>query len=195
MNKTLHVVALCSLTAVVGAQAEEKNIKIGVVDTFKVMQNCESGKKVTEDIRKQQEAYARELQEESQRLAKAANDFQAKGAALKADAREKEEKNLMAQRRKLEARAQELEEELKGSMQKASERIAQEVDEGVIELAKKENFTEIKDKLTGRVIYTKPEFDVTELVTKQVDTKKAVKAPASATKVTQASVPAKAKAS
>ena len=191
MNKRLHVVALCSLTAVLGTQAEEKNIKIGVVDTFKVMQNCESGKKVTEDIRKQQESYARELQEEQQRLAKAVNDFQAKGAALKPDAREKEEKNLVAQRRKLESRAQELEEELKSSMQKASEKIALEVDEGVIELAKKENFTEIKDKLTGRVIYTKPELDVTELVTKQVDTKKAVKTPAAATKVTQSSVPAK----
>lgn len=200
MNKTLHIVALCSLSAVLGVKAEEKtlaslqgkNLKIGFVDTFKVMQDCESGKKVTKEIKEHQEALAKDLQEKQQKYAKAMGDFQAKGAALSADAREKEEKKIMSMRRDLEKDAQEYEEDLKREMQKATEEVAMKVDKGVIETAQAEGFDAMVCKVTGRVIYTKPEFDMTEVVTKQVD-KKSPKAPAAATKVTQSSVPAKAK--
>jgi len=197
MNKTLHIVALCSLSAVLSSYADTKNVlagsnlKIGFVDTFEVMRNCKSGKEATKDIQMQQETLAKELQEEQQRVAKAMSDFQGKGAALKPEIREKEEKKIVNMRRSLESKAQEYEEDLKITMQRISERIAKEVDEGVIAMAQASSFDAMVDKMTGRVIYTKAEFDVTEAVTKQVDKK--ANAPVAATKVTQTSVPAKTK--
>lgn len=202
MNKTVKMLAIGSLTLVAAVQAEEKNLaslqgkglNIGFVDTFEVMRNCENGKKATGDMQAQRERMAKELQDEEQVVVKAMTEFRTKSAspAFSDSAREAEEKRIMNMRRGLESKAQQYEEDLKISMQKISERIAKEVDEGVIAMAKAGSYDAMVDKMTGRVIYTKAELDVTAAVTKQVD-KKHAKAPVSATKVTQTSVPAKTK--
>lgn len=202
MNKTVKMLAISSLTLVAAVQAEEKNLSslqgkglnIGFVDTFEVMRNCENGKKATGDMQAQRERMAKELQDEEQVVVKAMTEFRTKSAspAFSDSAREAEEKRIMNMRRGLESKAQQYEEDLKISMQKISERIAKEVDEGVIAMAKAGSYDAMVDKMTGRVIYTKAELDVTAAVTKQVD-KKNAKAPVSATKVTQTSVPAKTK--
>lgn len=202
MNKTLQILALGSLALAASVQAEEKtvaslqgkNLKIGFVDSFEVMRNCKAGQEATKDVQAQRERLAKELQEEEQLVVKAMTDFRTKSAtpAFSDTAREAEEKRILSMRRGLESKAAQYEEDLKMSMQKISERIAKEVDEGVIATAKVGGFDAMVDKMTGRVIYTKAEFDVTDAVTKQVD-KKAPSAPVSASKVTQSSVPAKTK--
>jgi len=223
MNKTLHIVALCSLTAAVGAQAEvnttvstqAKNTKTGYVDTFKVMQNCESGRQAADKVKAKQESMTKELQDDQQaiakvmqdaqqRIAKAMTDLQSKGAALKpekreeeekriADMRRNEEKKIADARRNLETKAQEFEEELKVTMQKITEQVEKEVIAGAAATAQAQGLDTVICGVTGRVLWSRPELDVTDAVIKQVDNK-SHKAPASATKVTQSSVPAKAKA-
>lgn len=202
MNKVLQILAVGSLSLVAGIQAEEKTVgalhgkslNIGFVDTFEVMRNCKSGQEATKDMQAQRERLAKELQDEEQVVVKAMSDFRTKAStpAFSESAREAEEKRILNMRRGLESKAQQYEEDLKMSMQKISERIAKEVDEGVIAMAKAGSYDAMVDKMTGRVIYTKAEFDVTEAVTKQVNSKGS-KAPVTASKVTQTSVPAKTK--
>lgn len=187
MNKKLLVTALvlsgvCGINAVdtkAKAKAPQaKKItslgekeKIRFVDSFKVMRECKAGQEANDKLQKQREDLTKKIQSKEAEIKAEIADYQAKAPTLSEEKREGIEKSLVKKQRAYETMLQESEEELKLSMQKLTQRIAQDVEVAVKEIGASIDCDALVDTQTGRVLWVKPNVDVTAQVTKCVDKK------------------------
>ena len=145
------------------------NAKIGFVESFAVMGECEEGQKARQDIETKRDLATQEIQSEAKKLEKSKNDYLAKSTTMSDSARAKEEKRLMKMDSDIKNLATEKEEELRLDMQVATEMLAQGLEAGVAKVAQAEGLDVVFDKMTGRAIYVAEKFDFTNKVTKEVN--------------------------
>ena len=149
--------------------------KIGFVDTFQVMGECQQGQKARNDLEKKREELSSDIQQDEKKIQQAMTEYKSKVTTLSEEARGKEEKKLIKMERDYKNKIQESEDELKLDMQKKTERLARESDEGIIKMAQQEKLDVVFDKMTGRAVYVSDEFDFTNnaisIVDKNYETK------------------------
>jgi Skp family chaperone for outer membrane proteins len=143
--------------------------KIGFVESFAIMGDCQEGQKARKEIEAKRDMAGREIQEESKKYEKVRNDYASKSSTMSDVARVKEEKQLMKMENELKNLVGEKEEELKVDMQIATESLAQSLDVSVAKLAQNEKLDIVFDKITGRAMYVSANFDYTTKAIKEMD--------------------------
>lgn len=159
---------------------------ISTFDQIAGMSQSEDGKEAQKAMEKLQTDLAAGLETERKNLDERLKLFNAKKDTLSAEARQKEEQELMAASNELQGKVRNAQERIRGEMNIVTEKLAKVAEEAAVEIAKAEKVDVLLEKNTGRVIYTKNGTDLTDKVQKKMNEKSAVaKAKQPAAKPTQ----------
>ena len=151
------------------ADLADANLKIGFVDSFEAMRNCEPGIKAGKELEAQRDTLSKAIKEDEQKYTQAVNEYKSKSATMSEAARDKEQQKIVKMERDLKAKVEESEESLKLSMQRTTEKLAKDIEQGIVNVAKETDLDAIVDKMTGRVVYAKDKLDFTSHTIKQMN--------------------------
>lgn len=154
---------------VLGNDQVTVDAKIGFVDAFQVMGECNQGKIARNDLEKKREELSKGIQEEEKKIQQKMTEYKSKATALSEDARVKEEKKLLKMEREYKETVEESQTELQRDMQSKTEILARDADQGIVKMAKAENLDVVFDKMTGRAVYVSEQFDFTQKAIEAVD--------------------------
>ena len=145
------------------------NLKVGFVDSFEAMRNCEPGIAAGKELEAQRDSLSQAIKEGEQKYTQAVKEFQSKSATMSEAARDKEQQRIVKMERDLKAKVEESEEVLRLAMQRTTEKLAKDIEQGIVKVAKSQGLDYIADKMTGRVVYAKESLDFTSSTIKQVN--------------------------
>ena len=161
------VVSLFVLGAAVAPAVQAEEIKIGYVDTRKVMNESKQGKKARADLEKLVKAKTAELDKQEKTLKDMQAAFEKDKLILKPEqvqARQKEFQEKLGAYQKLKAESQR---ELQRKDQEYSRKTLGDIQKVVAEIAKEKNLTLVFDAHERPVIYSAPGPDLTDDVLKK----------------------------
>jgi len=131
------------------------NLKIGTWNMYENLSKDGSSKEKQVAINELQTKETAKLEEKRVKSTKRFEEFNAKKDMLSKDAREKEEKELLALSRDMQIEAQKAQELVRAEVAKLTEGLALEAETAAIEVAKSLDLDLLLEKNTGRVVYEK----------------------------------------
>ncbi len=157
-------------TTSVGAYAAD--MKIGLVDMQKAIQETSTGKKAKKELETEFNKKKKDLDKLEADIKKKGEEFEKRSMAMNEDARAKKQAELQVEMRKY----QELAARSQGDIQKRERDLTQPIVtklRAVIEeIATKDGFTMILERSEQSVMWAKREFDLTDRVVKEFEKKK-----------------------
>ena len=150
------IVALAGTCAVLPAWSAE--LKIGVVDYGKLMEESPQAKTVVEAIRTEFTPRQRDLQNQQTTLKAKEDKLQKDGATMTEDQRQRTEKELRDSYRDLSRKQQEVQDDFNARRNEEMSRLQRTLIEEVRVYAKAQNFDLV---VADGVIYSNPSLDIT----------------------------------
>jgi outer membrane protein len=167
MNKTATIgFILCSLALNSAIARADGDLKVGIIDMQKCIQNSESGKKAKAELEAAFNKKKKELQEQEQALKIADEAFKKKQAALSDSARKEQQQKLQERFMKYQENLQRSQAEIQKKEQEMSGPIIQKIRDKVGEIAKKRGLGIVLEKNENIVIHSEERLDITEEVMK-----------------------------
>lgn len=152
------IVAIAGTFAVMPAWAE---LKIGVVDYGKLMEESPQAKTVVDAIRTEFTPRQRDLQNQQQALKAKEDKLQKDGATMSEDQRQRADKDLRDGYRDLQRKQQEVQDDFNARRNEEMSRLQRALIEEVRTYAKAQNFDLV---IADGVIYTTPTLDITPAI-------------------------------
>jgi outer membrane protein len=152
------MIAVVGSLAVVPAWAE---LKIGVVDYGKLMEESPQAKTVVDSIRTEFTPRQRDLQTQQQALKAKEDKLQKDGATMTEDQRQRTEKELRDSYRDLNRKQQEVQDDFNARRNEEMSRLQRTLIEEVRVYAKAQNFDLV---IADGVIYSTPTLDITPAI-------------------------------
>jgi outer membrane protein len=153
------IVAIAGSFAVLPAWAVD--LKIGVVDYGKLMEQSPQAKTVVDAIRTEFTPRQRDLQNEQQSLKAKEDKLQKDGATMTEDQRQRTEKELRDSYRDLSRKQQEVQDDFNARRNEEMSRLQRTLIEEVRVYAKAQNFDLV---IADGVIYSTPTLDITPAI-------------------------------
>ena len=153
------IVAITGTFAVLPAWAAD--LKIGVVDYGKLMEQSPQAKTVVDAIRTEFTPRQRDLQNEQQSLKAKEDKLQKDGATMTEDQRQRTEKELRDSYRDLSRKQQEVQDDFNARRNEEMSRLQRTLIEEVRVYAKAQNFDLV---IADGVIYSTPTLDITPAI-------------------------------
>jgi outer membrane protein len=153
------IVAIAGTFAVLPAWAVD--LKIGVVDYGKLMEQSPQAKTVVDAIRTEFTPRQRDLQNEQQSLKAKEDKLQKDGATMTEDQRQRSEKELRDSYRDLSRKQQEVQDDFNARRNEEMSRLQRTLIEEVRVYAKAQNFDLV---IADGVIYSTPTLDITPAI-------------------------------
>ncbi|TLY34917.1 MAG: OmpH family outer membrane protein [Nitrospirae bacterium] len=169
----LMTLLLSSFLVAIAAPAETAELKVAVIDSMKIIEGTNAGKKMNESLKDYIAARQKILDTDADDLKKREEELSVQGSALSAQARQERENaarlQLTAYQRKSQQFNQEVEEKKRNLLQAFTRRL-----EAVTRrIAEKEQYALVLDKAdrgTGTLVaYSKNAVDLTDQVIKDFD--------------------------
>jgi len=157
-NAMAWMIAVAATLAVVPAHAE---LKIGVVDYGKLMEESPQAKTVVEAIRTEFTPRQRDLQTQQAALKSKEEKLQKDGATMTEDQRQRSEKELRDSYRDLSRKQQEVQDDFNARRNEEMSRLQRTLIEEVRVYAKAQNFDLV---IADGVIYSTPTLDITPAI-------------------------------
>lgn len=158
MHSLAWLVAVAGAFAVTPAWAE---LKIGVVDYGKLMEESPQAKTVVEAIRTEFTPRQRDLQNQQQSLKAKEEKLQKDAATMTEDQRQRTEKELRDSYRDLSRKQQEVQDDFNARRNEEMSRLQRALIDEVRVYAKAQNFDLV---VADGVIYTTPSLDITPAI-------------------------------
>jgi outer membrane protein len=158
MHSLAWIVAVAGTFAVTPAWAE---LKIGVVDYGKLMEDSPQAKTVVEAIRTEFTPRQRDLQNQQQALKAKEEKLQKDAATMTEEQRQSTEKQLRDSYRDLSRRQQEVQDDFNARRNEEMSRLQRTLIDEVRVYAKAQNFDLV---VADGVIYTTPSLDITPAI-------------------------------
>ncbi|MGH8323963.1 MAG: OmpH family outer membrane protein, partial [Steroidobacteraceae bacterium] len=152
------MIAVAGTLAVMPAWAE---LKIGVVDYGKLMEQSPQAKTVVEAIRTEFNPRQRDLQNQQQSLKSKEDKLQKDGATMTEDQRQRTEKELRDSYRDLSRKQQEVQDDFNARRNEEMSRLQRTLIDEVRVYAKAQNFDLV---IADGVIYSTPTLDITPAI-------------------------------
>lgn len=178
MNKNRYILAVALLlSSSVFADTPKnetparKDLKIGYVDAFKIMQESKFGSQAGEELMKTQKAWAEDLNQRGKDFEQARMNFERKRPTMSQDAIIKEESKLKKEQIELQAFVEEKNQEFQRQQAKATESILNQVKEAAAEVARTEKLDVVVDKTTGQVLWNSVQADLSDKIIASMDKK------------------------
>jgi outer membrane protein len=157
-NSWAALIAIAGTFAVMPAWAE---LKIGVVDYGKLMEESPQAKTVVDAIRTEFTPRQRDLQNQQQALKAKEDKLQKDGATMTEDQRARSEKELRDSYRDLSRKQQEVQDDFNARRNEEMSRLQRTLIEEVRVYAKAQNFDLV---IADGVIYSTPTLDITPAI-------------------------------
>lgn len=151
------------------AYAEDK---IGYLDFQRIINDSKRGKDAKELLQKEGEYKSRKLHENEDSLKKKFQELDAQRAVLSAEAFQKRQEELLADREKFSDMVQSFQLDIRKREQELTQDILDDVQKLVKELAEKEGFSLVLEKTESGIMYAPAKYDLTERVLQVYDAKK-----------------------
>jgi outer membrane protein len=170
MKKLVFVVAILGLLT--GRLAYAEDIKIGVVDLIKALNESESGKKAKTELEGLIKSKQATLDEKSKNIEKMKGELEKQASILSAEARKAKEDELERMIREYQRMVADSQGEVKKKENDYTAGIVKELRVIIEKIGKDEGYTVILEKAEGIVLFSKENLDITDTVIKKYNESK-----------------------
>ncbi|WP_353684897.1 OmpH family outer membrane protein [Thermodesulfovibrio sp. 3907-1M] len=150
-----------TLSFVSVARAE---LKIGVVDVIRVLNESEEGKKAVGQLQNMLEERQKILEEKQKKIQSLKEEFEKKRSVLSEDARKSKEDEIDRLQRELQRTAADYQVELQKKQNEITQSMFKEIRQLINEYAQKEGYSIILEKADQIILFTTPEVDITDKI-------------------------------
>lgn len=151
------VIALVSYSALAAAE-----IKVGVINTERVMRDSDPAKKAMKKLEREFEKRGQDLERTRQQLQKMQDDMEKNAVTMSESDRRAKEREFADLSRDFQRRQRELNEDLNARRNEELQSVVERANKAIRSLAEKEGF----DLIVQEAVYASPRVDVTDRVIK-----------------------------
>ena len=166
---------MLALAMAVGVPAWGTELKIGVVETQKILDGTKSGKKIKDSLAEYVKVRQKLLEQEEEDLKKMQDDLVKQGAVLSPEAKKEKEESLRRRMLEFQRKYDQLNQEVQAKKKEVLEEFNKTIEQIVGSIADKEKITLVMEKSGNGsgsgIIYSHPSLDLTERVIKELDAK------------------------
>lgn len=143
------------------AQAE---IKIGVVDLFKVLNESEEGKRSIGELQKMVDSRQKSLEEKQKKIQSLREEYEKKKSVLNEEARKSKEEEIERLGRELQRTVADYQVELQKKQNEITQSMLKEIRQIINEFAQKEGYSLILERAEQLLIFVTPTIDITDRI-------------------------------
>jgi outer membrane protein len=169
MKKMLFVAVILML-AVGNAYAD--NIKVGVVDLMKALNESDAGKKAKTELEATIKAKQTVIDEKGKEIEKMKGDLEKQSSVLSAEARKSKEDELEKMIREYQRTVSDSQNEVKKRESELTNGILKEIRAIVEKMGKDEGYTMIIENAEGIILYSEKDLNLTDAVIKKYNESK-----------------------
>jgi outer membrane protein len=169
MKKMLFVAVILML-AVGNAYADD--IKVGVVDLMKALNESDAGKKAKTELEAAIKAKQTVIDEKGKEIEKMKGDIEKQSSVLSAEAKKSKEDELEKMIREYQRTVSDSQNEVKKRESELTNGILREIRAIVEKMGKDEGYTMIIENAEGIILYSKKDLDLTDAVIKKYNESK-----------------------
>lgn len=151
--------------------AEKRDLKIGYVDAFKIMQESKFGIQTGEELMATNKKWSDEIGARGRELEQDMMNYEKKKHTMGEESRIREENRLKKAQIDYKAYVEEKNQEFQRQQQKATEAILAQVKDAAAEVARVEKLDVVIDKTTGQVLWNSAKADLSEKIIASMDKK------------------------
>lgn len=155
------VAILATATAVHAAE-----IRIGVVDMQRALNECEAGKRAKDQVKAKFEKAQDQLKKQREDLDKARDDFDKKALVMKDDQRRVLEKDLEAKSLEFKRKYEDFQRDLKRTDAELTSGIVEQLYGIVADYGQEHDYTLVLEASSGALLYNQKTIDITDEVIK-----------------------------
>jgi outer membrane protein len=171
MKKVACFIFLVVLLA--GQTVYAENMKIGVVDLLKALNESDSGKKAKADLEFLIKLKQSSLEEKSKTIEKLKGDLDKQSSVLSSEARKSKEEELDRLVRELQRLASDSQAEVKKKENDFTVDIIKELRVIIEKVGAEEGYTMIIENADGIILFSKKDIDLTDVILKKYNASKA----------------------
>ena len=158
---------LTVLVAALAPAPSRAEVKIGVVDMQRALNECNAGKKGKDEVRKKFERAQNELKRQREDLDRLRESYDKKALVLKEEERRNLEKDLEAKSLDFKRKYEDYQRDLKRTDAELTSGIVEQLYGIVGSYAKERGFTVVLETSSGALVYANPDVDITDEVIKR----------------------------
>jgi outer membrane protein len=170
MKKTLLLLSIFVLFSVTSVYAE---MKVGIVDLMKTLNESDSGKKAKTDLEALIKSKQSVLDEKGKEIEKLKADLEKQSSVLSAEAKKSKEEDLEKMLREYQRLVTDSQTEVKKKESELTGEILKEIRGIVDKMGEEGGYTMILENADGLVLYSKKEINLTDVVMKKYNESKA----------------------
>lgn len=171
MKKTLLLLIIFVLFSVTVVHAAD--MKVGIVDLMKALNESDSGKKAKTDLEVLIKSKQSVLDEKGKEIEKLKADLEKQSSVLSAEAKKSKEDNLEKLLREYQRLVSDSQNEVKKKESELTGEILKEIRVIVDKMGEEGGYTMILENADGLVLYSKKEINLTDAVLKKYNESKA----------------------
>lgn len=170
-NKSVLSLVAMVLGLGAGHSALAAEVKIGVIDMQKAIQETSTGKKAKKELEDEFNKKKKDLDKMEVEIKKKGEDFEKRSMAMNEDARQKKQAEIQGEMRKYQEIAAKSQMEIQKRERDLTQPIVTKLRSIIEGLAKKDDYTVILEKSEQSVMWAKKEIDLTERVIHEYEKK------------------------
>ena len=171
-NRWKVLIAAMGLALIAAAPAAAE-LKIGVIEPQKVLDNTGRGKKIKDTLQEYVKSRQRIIDLEEEELKKMEEDLVKQGAVLSPEAKKDKEESFRRRMMEYQRKVQQLNGEVQGKKKEALDEFNKSLEQIIKGIADKEKISLVVEKgdngAGALVIYSNPSLDLTDRVIKELD--------------------------
>jgi outer membrane protein len=166
------VIALALLVLGWGLGADDKGLRIGVVDLDQAVGATTEGKAARDELERKKREAELELQPMSEQYQKLADEYQKKRVVLSPDKLREMELDITELQSRIELKQQELQQRLRVDFERLVGPLREKLVKVVNDIGREEGFSLILMRNMPGIMYTREALDITDLVIKKFNAEK-----------------------
>lgn len=164
-----------AIVLVCGAPALAVELKIGVIEPQKVLDQTKSGKKIKDSLQEYVKTRQKLIDMEEEELKKMEEDLVKQGAVLSAEAKKEKEEKFRQKMVEYQRKVQQLNQEVQARKKETLDEFNKGLEQVIRGIADREKITLVVEKgdngAGALIIYSHPSLDLTDRVIKELDAK------------------------
>ncbi|HMK44866.1 MAG TPA: OmpH family outer membrane protein [Dissulfurispiraceae bacterium] len=167
MKKMFVLVAALMISVMVCGGAMAADLKIGIVDLYKALNESESGKKAKTELESFAKSKQSGLEDKARTIERLRGELEKQGSVLSKDARKSKEEELERVTRDAQRLAADAQTEFRKKENELTGGVLKDIRVVINDIAKEEKYTLILERADGLVLFADNAIDLTDKVIKK----------------------------
>lgn len=171
VRRYLFSIIVLAFCVVILGHVAEAEIKIGIVDLQKALNESEAGKQAKKNLEEIIKAKQKQIDQKGKEIEKLKEEIDKQSSVLSEKALRQKQDELDRKMRDYKRFVQDAQDEVKRKEAQLTEEILKELRKVIYEIGKEEKFTLILEKVEGVILYTDEAVDITQKVIERYNKK------------------------